>query len=107
MARKVNHIAVDAASWPESICLSPDGAHVAVGSAGGDIFFYLSTSKHPQTHLSVDDDPYDAVAVTVLAWTNLSWLSTGSQSHKRIDRGIVAGFQDGVIRAVSKRASSI
>lgn len=88
--------------WPQSLCFSPDGQWLALGTSLGDILIY-STSLHipPHYHLSVDNDVYNAVAITVVDWQAFEWLD-GSTLRRKMGAGagIVAAFEDGHIRIV-------
>jgi WD40 repeat protein len=96
---------IDSECWPQSFAFSPDGDWLAVGTSFGDIDIYSTIkNKRPQSHLSVDNDVFNAVAVTFIEWTIFSWL-TSSAIH-RPDNGVVAAFEDGHIRIVESPAES-
>lgn len=95
---QVNEIRLPIFCWPRSFCVSPDGEWLAVGTGGGNIYVYSAAApldpRH--VHLNVDDDPHNAIAVTVVEWTGLLWLQG---DLGRFD-GIASGFEDGHIRLV-------
>jgi len=63
--------------------------------------YSTTESKPARSHLSVDNDAFNAVAVTRLEWMDFPWL-VGSSIHqlKGSESGIVAAFDDGHVRIV-------
>ena len=88
--------------WPESFAFSPNGDWLAVGTSLGDVNIYSTVEhKSPRRHLNVDNDPFNAVAVTFVEWKTFPWLANSAAHNARLsDAGVVVGFEDGYIRVV-------
>jgi hypothetical protein len=97
---------LDSECWPQSFAFSPDGNWLAVGTNLGDIDVYSTTeNKQPRSHLNVDNDAFNAVAVTFIEWKMFPWLTNWAIHEARTsDAGIVAAFEDGHIRLVESIA---
>lgn len=88
---------------PQSISFSPDGRWLALGTGLGDIAVYSTTTDAPpRYHLSVDNDMFNAIAVTCVEWTNFLWLNDAAIKNSSPEVGIVAAFEDGHIRIVER-----
>jgi len=95
-------IALECECRPQSIAFAPNGDWLAVGSSLGDIVVYSTLeNKPPRRHLSVDNDAFNAVAISFVEWKSFPWLA-GSKIQQAfgLDSGIVAAFEDGHVRIV-------
>jgi WD40 repeat protein len=98
-------IALDCECRPQSMAFSPDGDWLAVGSSLGDVLVYSTLeNKLPRLHLCIDNDAFNAVAISSVEWKGFPWLA-GSKIQQEFgpDSGIVAAFEDGHVRIVECR----